>query len=573
MTTVAHNVHGGQYVNRLNDFADKWLFGVFVLMGAAAIISFKNMNISMIYTYAVPVGFMFFYMFWCYRSPYFKLRLDKAGDNIYYLGFLYTLVSLGASLYQATGTTEGQEAIIANFGIALVTTICGVAGRVFFTQLRDTPFEVEQETVSSLTEAARQLKGELNATLSDFSIFRTALRQSVEEWEVEWRTERKSQLKTTTEAINENIVLITDGNREAAAAMRGLTQNLEFVSKKIANMNFSKDLLKDQLAPPVEELHTFLQHFATSFQDKLKNIENSSEALVDFVEKEKSYADAITRMEDHSVKQIIMSKNMMVDLTNHLASFGIFVDNEGERLEIQSEAMNKQLAKLAETYEILADQAEEKQGNLKVINENINEHLTDSHDSLMEAISIQNQMLEKVLIKDLAEYAEVVPRRIKEIAESSVALDDLTKSEVAFAETIRALNDHGQQMITVSEGNMSTITGNIEKFGHMVQRQGVKLDKQIDNAEEHSNKMQSLYENMVTGMKTNNQQLDNNVNNLNGKLKESYSTLIKTVQQQNIIIQHLAEEKQPQHENPAPLNGKGRRFFNFGNKGNRSTES
>jgi len=567
MTTVAHNAHGGQYVNRLSDLADKWLFGIFVLVGAIVIVSFKNLNISILITYAVPVGLMVSYMFWCYHSSYFKLRLDKAGDNIYYLGFLYTLVSLGASLYQTTGTSEGQEAIIANFGIALVTTICGVAGRVFFTQLRDTPFEVEQETVSSLTEAARQLKGELNATLSDFSTFRTALRQSVEEWEVEWRAERKSQLETTTEAINENITLVTDGNREATAAMRGLTQELEFVSKKIVNMNFSKDLLKDQLTPPVEELHTFLQQFAASFRNKLQNIENSSEALVDFVEKEKSYADAITRLEDHSVKQITMSKNMMVDLTNHLASFGIFIDNEGERLEIQSEAMNKQLAKLAETYETLADNAEEKQGNLKIINENINEHLTDSHDSLMEAISVQNQMLEKVLIKDLAEYAEVVPRRIKEIAKSSVSLEELTKNEASLAETVHALTDHGQQMITVSEGNMSTITGNIEQFGHMVQRQGAKLDKQIDNAENHSKKMQGLYGEMVTGMKATNQQLDNNVNNLNGKLKESYSTLIKTVQQQNIIIQHLAEEKQSQHAKPAPLKWKSRGIFGFGNRG------
>ena len=566
MTVIPHNVHGGQYVNRLSDFMDKWLFGIFVLAGAGAIIFLKAFNISLLFTYTLPVGFMVIYALWCYHSSYFKLRLDKAGDNIYYLGFLYTLVSLGVSLYQTAGSAEGQEAIIANFGIALVTTICGVVGRVFFTQLRDTPFEVEQETVSSLTEAARQLKGELDATLSDFSTFRTALRQSVEEWEVEWRAERKSQLKTTTEAINENLALVTERNLEAVTAMQELTQNIGLVSNKLININFSKDLLKDQLAIPIEELTKFLQKFATSFQKKLKNIDSSSDSLVDFLEKEASYAEAIVRMEEHSVNQIKMSKHMMVDLTNHLESFGVFVDNEGERLEIQSEEMNKQLKKMADTYEFLANQAEQKQGYIKEINENISDHLTNSHNTLMEAISVQNQILEKVLIKDLDKYAEIVPQRIKEIAESSVSLYELTKSESSLAKTVHDLSEHGQQLITVSKGNMSTITNDIEKFGRMVQNQSDRIDQQFHNTENHSSKMLTLYEKMATSMKSNNQRLEDNVNTLSDKLKESYSTLMKTVQQQNIIIQHLAEKNKQQGVNPEPLNEKPRGFW-FGSRG------
>ncbi|MBM9515094.1 hypothetical protein [Desulfogranum marinum] len=567
MATLAHNTHGGQYVNRLSDFADKWLFGIFVLTGAVAIIFLKALNISVFYTYSLPVGFMAFYAFWCYRSSYFKLRLDKAGDNLYYLGFLYTLVSLGVSLSQAAKSVDGQEAIIANFGIALVTTICGVAGRVFFTQLRDTPFEVEQETVSSLTEAARQLKGELNATLSDFSTFRTALRQSVEEWEVEWRAERKSQLKTTTEAINDNIALVTEREKKVAAAMQDLTQNLSLVSEKLVNIDLSEDLLKDQLAPPVEELQIFLQGFATSFQGKLQNINNSADSLVDFVKKETSYADAITKLEEHSTKQIMMSKNMTVDLTNHLESFGVLVNSEGERIEIQTEALNKQLKKITDTYEFLANQAGEKQAYLKKINDDISDHLTDSHQTLMDAISVQNQMLKKVLIEDLDKYAKVVPQRIKEIAKSSVSLDELTKSETSLAKTIHDLNEHGQQLITDSKGNMLTITSDIEKFGRMMQTQSIKLDKQMANTETHSIKMQTLYETMATNMKSNNQRLDDNVNNLSNKLKESYSTLMKTVQQQNIIVRQLAEEMQQQKVTSVPLNEKSKRLFGFGNRG------
>ena len=43
--------------------------------------------------------------------------------------------------------------LLLNFGIALVTTIIGVTDKVFFTQLRDTPYEVEQKTVNELAGA------------------------------------------------------------------------------------------------------------------------------------------------------------------------------------------------------------------------------------------------------------------------------------------------------------------------------------------------------------------------------------------------------------------------------------
>jgi hypothetical protein len=71
------------------------------------------------------------------------LRDDQAGDNIYYMGFLYTLTSLGVSLYQF-GDADSGTAIVRNFGIAVASTIAGVAGRVLFSQMRRDPVEVER---------------------------------------------------------------------------------------------------------------------------------------------------------------------------------------------------------------------------------------------------------------------------------------------------------------------------------------------------------------------------------------------------------------------------------------------
>ncbi len=62
---------------------------------------------------------------------------EEEGDNVYYLGLLFTLISLMFSILQLFGTDSGGErneenirALLENFGIALTSTIVGIAGRV-----------------------------------------------------------------------------------------------------------------------------------------------------------------------------------------------------------------------------------------------------------------------------------------------------------------------------------------------------------------------------------------------------------------------------------------------------------
>ena len=49
-----------------------------------------------------------------------------AGDNFYYLGFIYTLASLSAALVELR-TGINSTAILGAFGVALITTIVGIA--------------------------------------------------------------------------------------------------------------------------------------------------------------------------------------------------------------------------------------------------------------------------------------------------------------------------------------------------------------------------------------------------------------------------------------------------------------
>src|SRR5580700_1797773 len=144
------------------------VFTVFVATGSAYIVVSKLGGIGQVYVTFVPVVIMVAYAALIWFARNLRLRDDQAGDNLYYMGFLFTLTSLGVSLYQFSATRAAEE-IVQNFGIAIGSTITGIALRVIFNQMRHDPIEVEQAMRLELAEAARRVRRELDATVVEFS--------------------------------------------------------------------------------------------------------------------------------------------------------------------------------------------------------------------------------------------------------------------------------------------------------------------------------------------------------------------------------------------------------------------
>jgi hypothetical protein len=153
------------------------VFTLFVIAGSAYIVVAKLGGIEQIYVTFVPVAIMLGYALLIYLARNFRLRDDQAGDNLYYMGFLFTLTSLGVSLYQFNATHAAED-IVQNFGIAIGSTITGIALRVIFNQMRRDPIEVERVMRLELAEAARRVRRELDSTVVEFSYLRRSAQQA-----------------------------------------------------------------------------------------------------------------------------------------------------------------------------------------------------------------------------------------------------------------------------------------------------------------------------------------------------------------------------------------------------------
>src|SRR6202011_6281483 len=94
------------------------VFMTFVAAGCAYIILAKLKGIEPFYVTFVPVGTMIAYALLISLARGLRLRDDQSGDNLYYMGFLFTLTSLAVSLYQFSSAGAGQH-IVQHFGVGI----------------------------------------------------------------------------------------------------------------------------------------------------------------------------------------------------------------------------------------------------------------------------------------------------------------------------------------------------------------------------------------------------------------------------------------------------------------------
>ncbi len=156
-------------------------FLAFFVGGGFLILLMKSLTASPLLAVLLPVVLMGSYALLLVDWPDLRPKYDFAGDNFYYLGFLYTLISLAISLYQFN-TDGATSAIITNFGLALTSTILGLAGRILLNQPQDDD-EAEARAREDLARVNRRLRAEMEYSIDEFQQFRVEARRVFEQFD------------------------------------------------------------------------------------------------------------------------------------------------------------------------------------------------------------------------------------------------------------------------------------------------------------------------------------------------------------------------------------------------------
>jgi chromosome segregation ATPase len=214
---------------------------------------------------AFPVSLMLLYMGYELHSGRYAYREDRLGDDLYYLGLLFTLVSLVHALYEFGGANAVQG-IVSNFGIALLTTITGLALRVWLYEWRgDALGEPELRARIDLAEAADRLKVQLSACTEDMNGFRLQLAQALGDMVTNASDSVAKAIQEALSELRDRASAVKDAAEKALGGLPGylvklneesarLAVEIEGLWKRVAGVQVPADLLERELAPTIKLL-------------------------------------------------------------------------------------------------------------------------------------------------------------------------------------------------------------------------------------------------------------------------------------------------------------------------------
>jgi hypothetical protein len=236
---------------------DIYRFFIAFLGGLLLYAALKLFGFGQLSQTAAIISVMFAYAGAVAKVPRLRVRLDQAGDNAYYLGLLFTLVSMAVALYEFRGTTldaaagaarSGAEQIIGNFGVALGSTIAGIFLRVLLHQMRVDPADVESMTRIDLANASMRVKAQLDQVSGNIALFQGQAGQRMND-----------VIASAGESVNKVLTAFTG---EVGAAMVELLKKTEEAQKDVLTRTSvtAERLDTDEIPPPYCALFPSNEH-------------------------------------------------------------------------------------------------------------------------------------------------------------------------------------------------------------------------------------------------------------------------------------------------------------------------
>lgn len=112
----------------------------------------------------IVVALMFVYGLYLWQRSSANLATEADGETFYYLGFIFTLATLVATFMPLLWTTGKPDSkhVLGLFGLGLITTFVGLAGRIVFSQFAD-PLDDGENALRRVARAAEEAAQNIEA--------------------------------------------------------------------------------------------------------------------------------------------------------------------------------------------------------------------------------------------------------------------------------------------------------------------------------------------------------------------------------------------------------------------------
>jgi len=254
-----------QFVDRLNDVQEHYFFGGFFVVGLVimGVLRFW-LDFPAIYVSILLVLLLMLYAGAVLLTRRYQLREDRSADNLYFLGFLFTVSALIVSLLkfsQNIGDDVLQNnplVVVEDLGIGLITTLLGLFLRVLFTQLRRDPNEIEEEVNLQLTVVAEKVTRNIRSVSELVQQSTVLMGQTYAESQKQLEDQQKIAMK-----------MFENAEKKIQIANEQVVFELKSLAEKVKEVEAPQDLIIAKLDPAL----TAGQRSLIDFSEKIDGLD------------------------------------------------------------------------------------------------------------------------------------------------------------------------------------------------------------------------------------------------------------------------------------------------------------
>ena len=246
----------------------KNIFIIAFILGGSLII-YGNYTGLYLFTVITSIFIMLIYFF---TTLYLnnldrQISIEQLADSNYYLGFMFTLMSILVSFIGTVSNSYDIDNIMNNFGISLITTLLGVLARVYLSNFIPTNESNKEKVEKSISDKMRKMNEILLDNMQKNKVFSQMI------------DVRMSMIVESTEEALKEFKKMLDGEFKSSVktfsdSIKEITANLEETSKKqtkVITTEYDKIKKKSQ---EYEEVVDNQKKAITEFATKIKKNTN-----------------------------------------------------------------------------------------------------------------------------------------------------------------------------------------------------------------------------------------------------------------------------------------------------------
>ncbi len=245
------------------------LFAFLIGAGIVAIAAGTYLN-NLYINLAIPVVIMIYYTYTVYYEDEGALSIEQKADSVYYMGFIYTLVAMTASLVALANNDQLDfNSVVINFGLALTTTIIGLVVRIMWLQLDSQSLDDAESILKDrVINQTRKLSEETENIITKMTALSSQLEDATNQLTINFNSLSESFELST--AVNSNLTSLTVSAENinttftnTSATLNNLNPQMEQLSQRVREAAQTPADVREELSRLEGTSLTIMQELST----------------------------------------------------------------------------------------------------------------------------------------------------------------------------------------------------------------------------------------------------------------------------------------------------------------------